>query len=129
MKKDCAELIEQREKIEILREELKFQQTKYDALKDKIIQTLRDNDLKSFVSDNVKVIRTEKLNVSVVDEEKFNEYLSKNNLDHLRRVPYQTLQSFYKDEMEKATQFGANDFDIPGVDIKSSFESLQIRKV
>ncbi len=129
MKKDCDDLIAQREKLDDLKSELKFQQEKFDALKMKIIQTLKDNNLKSFVSDNIKVVKVDKMNVSIADEGTFHDYLKQHDLDSLRKVPYQTLQSFYKDEMEKAIQAGKSDFDIAGVDIKSSYESLQISKV
>lgn len=128
LKQLCHDLTEQREKLDDMKANLSHEQVKYDVLKDKIIRILKDNDLKSFVSDNIKVTKTEKFNVSIVDENEFSEYLKQHELDHLRKVPYQTLQSFYKEEMEKAVQRGDGEMEIPGVSVKSTFESLQIRK-
>ena len=128
LKEDCAQLITQREQLDKLKDELALEQIKFDTLKMKIIQILNDNELKTFASGEFKFTKVDKYNVSVTDEPKFREYLETQDLDHLRKVSYQTLQALYKDEMEKAIDNGKDDFEIPGLSIKSGFETLNIRK-
>ena len=128
LKKLCTELKEQKNKISELKNSLQYEQEHYDNLKMRIIHILNDNNLKTFASDDVKITKVDKLNVTIKDEKQFTEYLKNNGLDHLRRVPHNTLQGLYREFMEIAVEKGQTEFSIPGVDVSSHYETLQIRK-
>lgn len=107
--------------------------TELEATEKQMIETLIANDMQSYKSPHgtcslsfrtsVKIPRTAE------DREAFFSYLkSKGLYDTMIGVNSQTLNSFYKSEIEAAKERGDADFNVPGISEISVNQILSFRK-
>ena len=104
----------------------------YETQRTKILAFLQENELPNFKVPGV-------LNVSVVNEfyvaypqtqediEKFNAWLEDTGRSHMRKLHSATLNSLFKEEMEKATENGEV-VQIPGLGQPTTKQKLMVRK-
>lgn len=125
----CNELYKQRGVVEEYKERLAEQQNVFDDLKSQVIMYLNENNLDKFVTDDVTISKVDKLNVSMTDKNVFFKYLKEKGLfESMATINYNTLNSYYKNELENAVKEGRLDFKIPGVEEASVFTNVSIRK-
>lgn len=122
--------------VEIKRQTLEPKQKRLDEVEALILQTLADNDLKSFKSSHGLVVRSLRYSIKTPksNEEKvaFFEWLNKEKGREvywaMATVNSQTLNAFYKAEMEAAKEAGTFDFSIPGLGAPEAQPILSRRK-
>lgn len=125
----CNSLYNQRQIIDDQKDILQREQEKFEKIKMSVLQYLEENNLDRFVTDDVTISKTEKLNVSMKDKKEFFDYLkSRGIFEDLVTVNYNTLNSFYKLELEQAIKTGDLSFKIPGLEESSMFKNISIRK-
>lgn len=112
---------------------VKNAQEKLDDLENKMIYMLKDAGLESFKSSMGTCTISNRTSVripqTVEDKLKLFEYLKQKNIfNELVGVNAQTLNSFYKSELEKAIERGDDEWKLPGVGEPVITETLYVRK-
>lgn len=118
------------------RDLMKPKKSKLLELENRILQTLADNDLKSFKSSHGTVIRSLRYSVrtpkTIEEKVEFFEWLNREKGREVYwtycSVNSAALNSFYKAEMEAAKEAGAFDFKIPGIGEPEAMPVLSMRK-
>lgn len=128
LKAKCLEMIEQKKKCESIKQELKEENLKLESQRAFLAEKLEELGLKKFDTGEGVITRVEKFNVRMENKQKFFDHLREKGIfEDLATVNFQTLNRYYKDEMEIAIEEGAIGFDIPGVEVSSNFTQLQVR--
>lgn len=129
----CKKCFDKREEIEKLEAEAKEMNAELDGLKERLAEYLTDLDKTSYDSSvgkvTIKNIFTVPVPKSPESKEEFFGYLkSRGMFDSLISIHSQTLNAFYKAELEIANQEGKLDFKIPGLDEPYHKRSLSFRR-
>lgn len=129
----CDSLAETREKKARLNAQLKELNEAEERDETKILEMLEAAELDSFDGTKGKVSIVNRFTVrvpqSIDDKQKLFDYLKKRKIFfELVSVNSQTLNSFYKKEMEIAAGEGNTDFKIPGVGEPGVKKTLSFRK-
>lgn len=129
----CAEAFELREKMELVEENLKALNKELMAIQGKILSHLQANEKDNYQSSQGTVYVNKAFTVSQPqdpDKKKaFFDYLKNRGVfEDLASINYQTLNSFYKQEMEAARESGEIDFQVPGIGEPKYVETLRMRK-
>jgi hypothetical protein len=133
-KKTCTELFAQRTKVDEMTALLKVEADKLDDLKSKVLVCLEQHEMEKYHVEGFGLIFTsERFTVptpkSVEAKKEFGKYLQKKGIFwELMSVNSQTLNSFYKTEMEAAIAKGDVDFKVPGIGEPSHMRVLNVRK-
>ena len=124
----CFQIKEQKRVVEELDKKKKEENKKLEAMKAEVLAHLEKHELKNFDFGEGKVISVDKFNVKLLDKYAFADYLKKQGrFDSLYTFNYQTVNSFYKEEMEKAIEDNNSDFKVDGLSEPTLYRSLQIR--
>lgn len=118
------------------RDVLKPKKAKLDLMEGQILQTLADNELTSFKSSHGTVVRSTRYSVrtpkTIEEKTAFFEWLNKSKGREVYwtyvSVNSQSLNSFYKAEMEAAKEAADFDFKIPGIGEPEATPVLSKRK-
>ena len=118
------------------REVLKPKKAKLAQLEGQILQTLADNELTSFKSSHGTVVRSTRYTVrtpkTIEEKTAFFEWLNESKGREVYwtyvSVNSQSLNSFYKAEMEAAKEANDFDFKIPGIGEPEATPVLSKRK-
>lgn len=126
---ELKSLRDQKEQAEKILKEINEQ---LDSKKMEIISCLEENKMTSFSAPcGIKINIREEYTVtqpdSIENEQKLNAWLAENNLDNLRKVNYQTLNSMYRERLEIATEKGEPLF-IPGLNAPNRRVTITVRK-
>lgn len=102
-------------------------------IQNKIMEIMKDQQITSLKHARGTVIMNARFTVKTPkekeDKEAFFEYLkSKGMYDDMVSVNSQTLNSWYKEEMEAAKREGNFGFKIPGIGDPTAFEYISFRK-
>lgn len=107
---------------------------KLEVAENNLIKILGENDLTSYRAScgllSIAYRTSVKTPKTAEDKQKFYDYLrSKGLYDSMISVNSQTLNSFYKSEMEQAQEAGNSEFAIPGINEVTINETLSFRRV
>ena len=124
----CQSLKAKREAIQALDEQKKELNKQLEKEKQEVLEHLKASDLKNFDFGEGKVIAVDKFNVSVADKYALADHLKTlGRFDDLYTFNYNSINSYYKEEMENAISKGDMDFQIPGLSEPKYYQMLQIR--
>jgi len=129
----CKDAYELKGKIEALEEESKNYSEKLKKLQGKILAIMEQTDQTSYKGPFGTILRVKRFTVKhpkdPENKGKFFEYLeNKGVLESMVTVNSQTLNSWYKQEMEAAVESGNVDFSVPGLEPPQYLEYLTMRK-
>ena len=126
-KEKCMEMFEQKNRVEIYKVKLKAQTAILEQQKRFIMDKLEEFDLKKFDTGQGVVTRVEKFNAKVIDKHKLWDYLFERGiLTEVATFNADSVNKFYKTEMEIAIENKDSNFEIPGVEVSSSFSQLKV---
>ena len=124
----CLQMKTQRDIVDDFDKKKKEAQKELDKMQGEILEHLRLADLKNFDFGEGKVIMATKFNVSVADKYTLAEYLKREGrFDDLFTFNYQTINSYYKEQLEAAKERQDLDFKIEGLTEPQAYEYLQVR--
>lgn len=93
---------------------------------------MKDLEKTSYDSELGKIILTTRFSVTVPkgdEKERFFTYLKDRGIfEDMATVNSQTLNAWYRSEMDQAKENGDFDFQIPGIKEPMAYEQLQLRK-
>ena len=121
----------ERDEIQVLETQLKEKEKLHSNTKQRILSVFQEFNKSNYSSHRGMLIRQRRFSVTMPKDPKkkaaFFEYLKeKDSFDGLITVNAQSLNSFYKAEMDVAAKSGEA-FEIPGLDAPKYFETLSIR--
>lgn len=130
----CLDLFDKREQKNKLQEQLKAVQADLDSLESKIIAVMDETEKeKIHVKGKGLIYTTDRFTVptpkNLDDKKKFFKHLTERGIFfEMVSVNSQTLNTFYKSEMENAVARGDVDFKLPGIGEPSHVRTLSVRK-
>lgn len=130
----AKKFFEQKAKIAKMKEDQKAQQEILDDLESKILSVFEAHEMeKLHIPGHGLLYETARFTVptpkSLDDKTKFFDYLKERGIFfEMASVNSQTLNSFYKAELERAVAEGNSDFKLPGIGEPSHVKSLSSRK-
>ena len=123
----CAELFEARAEHKDLKEQAATQWAHVKKLEAYILEYMNKAELQNFDTGFGKVSITHKSSAKCVDKRLLHEYLKASGVfNDLVSVNSRTLNGFHKEELQKAIDSGASDFNMPGIE-STIIESISIR--
>lgn len=129
LKELCISMRNQKDIVAKLDAEKKEQQKELEKLQHEIMEHLNAADLTNFDFDEGKVIKAQRTSVKVLDKYALAEYLKKlGRFEDLFSFNSATINSYYKEQLEKAIEEGNVDFKVEGLSDPVVFEYLQVRK-
>ena len=128
----CADIAAQRNVIDEISKKRKIEDEKLQNLEEALIETLHGIDKTSYQSSAGTFSISHRMFVKLPADEQaramFYGYLKEKGLfEKLISVNSNTLNSFYREEMNAAKEAGAQ-FEIPGIDTPTMGETLSFRK-
>lgn len=127
----CEQIFLQRDLLESLKDNLKVEQERLDKMEADLIKILEAANLKSFKAENGQVDIRQRLSIKTPQgeqKESFFNYLKELGLfEAMATINYNTLNSWYKEEQERAVQEGRY-LDIPGLDIPTMTPILYVKR-
>ena len=124
----CIEMKAQKAKVEELDAAKKEANKILDKMQGEILEHLKQADLKNFDFGVGKVIRATRFSVKVLDKHAVAEHLKKQGrFDDMFSFNYQTINSYYKEQLEVAKENQDLDFNIAGLSEPQAYEYLQVR--
>lgn len=130
----CKQFFDQRATVQGIKDKLKEEQEKLDVLESQLLHIMEEtNREKVHVAGHGLIYTVDRFTVqtpkSLDDKKRLFKYLTdKGIFFEMASVNSQTLNSFYKTEMEQAVSEGNVDFKIPGVGDPSHIRTLSVRK-
>jgi hypothetical protein len=130
----CAQIWEEKGKLERIEAEAKNQSQIVESLKSKVIACMDEYDMDKFaVAGHGTLFKQNRFTVTVPkdgsEREAFFGHLRQRGIfDELITVNSQTLNSWYKREMEAALEQGNPDFTVPGIAEPKLVTTLGMRK-
>lgn len=129
----CAKAVAVKAKLDELEAEAKVYSKELEAAKGSILSYMKHFEKEKYVHGGATFYTQQRFTVSMPksDEQRqeFFDYLKEREIfEETITVHSQTLNSFYKSEMEKAVEEGNVDFKIPGLEEPKLVEILVIRK-
>ena len=130
LKAKCIAMFKQKALCARLKAEKAEQENILKDMKQDIYNALEANELKTFDTGLGKVTRTSKPYAKIVDKEALAMDLKERGLfDALYTFNATKMNSFYKEELEKAKEEGNVDFEIKGIEVSSARTDLSITGV
>ena len=128
LKNLCLQIKELRGEVEALDNQKKDKNKELEILKNQVLEHLKSHDLKNFDFGEGKVISVDRFNVSVTDKYKLAEHLKQiGRFDDMFTFNYQSINAYYKEELEAAIERDDIDFKIEGLSEPKHFQMLQVR--
>lgn len=128
----CQELFQLREEKEAIERTLKAKNAEIDKLQSTILLHMKDLEKTSYDSAKGKLVVTTRFTVTTPKGEAKDEFFSylkeRGVFEDLVSVNSQTLNAWYKQEMEVARETGNFDFQIPGIGEPTAYEQVMLRK-
>ena len=130
----CTELFKKRAELETLQEQEKALSKDVEGLKHRIISVMDAMELENFhVPGLGKVYTQDRFNVSMPKDPEARQRLfaylkDKKILSKMVTINHQTLNAWYKEEMQAAVDGGQLDFKVPGIEESSHVRILSLRK-
>lgn len=129
----ASELADLKETIENIEAEAAPHKKKFELIKSRMLDLMKELDRKSHKTSRVKLERREQWRVKMPEspeakEEFFNFLKSRDLFEDYATVPSPALNSFFKDEMSQAKKDGNFDFKIPGIGEPTVSEFLVVKK-
>lgn len=128
-----TKLDEIRGKKNLLAAQLSEVQASLDQAESEALALLKEANLPNFRGPDGLISVVHRTSVKVpkepTDRERFFQYLRERNLfDSMITVNSQTLNAFYKQELELAKERGESDFALPGISGETIVETISFRK-
>ena len=128
LKELCLSMKVQKAKVDELDQAKKEAQKELDKMQGEILEHLKQSELKNFDFGAGKVIMATRMSVKVLDKYKLAEHLKKQErFDDMFTFNYQTINSYYKEQLEVAKENMDLDFAIDGLSEPQAYEYLQVR--
>ena len=128
LKELCLKMKAQRETVAAIEAQKKEAQAELEEMQGEILEHLKQADLKNFDFGEGKIILAHKFNVSVADKYQLAEHLKGiGRFDDLFTFNYQTINSYYKEQLEAAKERGDLDLKIDGLTEPKLYEYIQLR--
>jgi len=122
MNKKISELARLRDQIEVVKAESSKLNSEKIKLEDEILKQLEENALSNFSGEKGMVSRVARFDVKFpkddeVSKEALRNFLAdKGYFDNMWSINHQSLNAWFKAELEAAKERGVEDFDIPGLE-------------
>ena len=122
MNKKINDLSRLRDQIDEVRAEASRLNTQKLELEDEILKHLEENDLTKFDGEMGRVTRVARFDVKFPKDDEANKgalrefLIAKGHFENMWSINHQSLNSWYKAELEAAKERGVDDFDIPGLE-------------
>jgi len=126
----CLEMFKQKAEVARVKEIKTNEEKKLKAMQDNILHHLEGHDLKTFDTGFGKVTRKNSPYAKIVDKDALTTYLKERGIfEDMITYNATKMNSFYKEEMEKAKEEMNLDFKIDGMDVSSNRVSLSVTSV
>jgi hypothetical protein len=126
----CKVMFKQKAEVAKIKEKKALEEKKLKEMQDKILEHLETSNLKTFDTGFGKVTRKNQPYAKITDKEALSNYLKKEGLyDDLVTFNATKMNSFYKEEMEKAKEEMNLDFKIDGMEVTSNRVTLSVTGV
>lgn len=130
LKELCVSMFLQKAYVAKLKEEKTVEEKKLAQLQEQIITTLEAHDLKSFDTGLGKVTRKNQPYAKIQDKHLLTAYLKERGIfEDMITYNASKMNSFYKEEMDKAKEEMNLDFNIPGMEVSSNRKTLSVTGV
>ena len=129
-KQYCLKMFEQRKKCERMKDELKVENKYLEGMKKQVLEYLSHFELDNFDTGLGKVSSVNKTSVKVVDKTALKEYMEREGIfEDMFTFNSNTINAFYKSELEKAIEEGNDEFEIDGLSEPSIHTTISMRGV
>lgn len=122
MNKKIEALARLRDQIDLVKSEASKLNSQKVELEDEILKDLEENDLTKFSGEMGMVSRVARFDVKFpkddeIGKEALRNFLAeKGHFDNMWSINHQSLNAWFKAELEAAKERGVEDFDIPGLE-------------
>jgi hypothetical protein len=126
----CLEMFKQKAAVQKIKDEKSLEEKKLKELQESIIDHLEAHDLKTFDTGFGKVTRKNQPYAKITDKAALSDFLKDRGIyEDLVTFNAATMNSFYKEEMEKAKAEMNLDFQVNGMEITSNRKTLSVTGV
>ena len=126
----CLEMFKQKAEVARVKEIKTAEEKKLKEMQDKIIFHLEAHELKTFDTGTGKVTRKNSPYAKIIDKDALSNFLKKRGIyDDMVTFNATKMNSFYKEEMEKAKEEMNLDFKVDGMDVSSNRVTLSVTGV
>ena len=130
VKEKCRELFKKKAEVAKAKQIKTDLENEFKSMKQELIDILEASELKTFDTGFGKVTRKVQPYAKIEDKEKLASWLKERDLfDAMYTFNATKMNSFYKEELERAKEEGNVDFDIDGMDVTSIRKDLSITGV
>lgn len=130
LKELCKVMFEQKAHVAKLKEEKTIQEKIYTKMQETIIHHLELHELKTFDTGFGKVTRKNQPYAKVLDKDALTAFLKERGIyEDMVTFNASKMNSYYKEEMEKAKEEMNLDFKVDGMDVSSNRVSLSVTGV
>ena len=126
----CLEMFKQKAEVARVKEIKTAEEKKLKEMQDKILFHLEGHELKTFDTGFGKVTRKNMPYAKIVDKTALSNFLKERGIyDDMVTFNATKMNSFYKEEMERAKEEMNLDFKVDGMDVSSNRISLSVTGV
>ena len=126
----CLEMFKQKAEVARVKEIKTAEEKKLKEMQDKILFHLEGHELKTFDTGIGKVTRKNMPYAKIVDKTALSNFLKERGIyDDMVTFNATKMNSFYKEEMERAKEEMNLDFKVDGMDVSSNRISLSVTGV
>ncbi len=126
----CLEMFKQKAAVAKIKEHKTAEEKKLKEMQDKIIFHLESHELKTFDTGVGKVTRKNQPYAKIIDKDALTKELKERGIfEDMITYNATKMNSWYKEEMEKAKEEMNLDFKIEGMDVSSNRVSLSVTGV